>query len=161
MKNSRKEYFIMFAIIGVLGGTALAASFRIPAGGNLGLGADFMPKIVSVILLCCAFGFLIQALRAPKEEPVQKKEKRDPVPAIRFGIAFGMLILYTVLLKPVGFVIMTALYVFAQSLFMVPPEKRNFLFSGILAVVSSLLIYFVFAKGLSMTLPAGILDGIL
>ena len=161
MKNSRKEYFIMFAIIGILGGVALGASFQIPAGGNLGLGADFMPKIVSVILLCCAFGFLIQALRAPKEEPVQKKEKRDPVPTIRFCVAFGLLILYTVLLKPVGFVIMTALYVFAQSLFMVPPEKRNFLFSGILAVVSSLLIYFVFAKGLSMTLPAGILDGIL
>ncbi len=161
MKNSRKEYFIMFAIIGVLGAVDLIASFQIPAGGNLGLGADFMPKIVSVILLCCAFGFLIQALRTPKAEPAVKKEKRDPVPAIRFCIAFGMLILYTVLLKPVGFVIMTTLYVFAQSLFMVPPEKRNFLVSGILGVASSLLIYFVFAKGLSMTLPAGILDGIL
>lgn len=161
MKNSRKEYFIMFAIIGTLSGAALIASFRIPSGGNLGMGADFMPKIVSAILFLCSMGFLIQALRAPKADPNEEKKKADPETIIRFCIAVGLLLVYIVLLRSVGFIIMTALYVFAQSILMSPPDKRNYMFSGILAVASSLAIYFIFAKGLSMTLPAGILDKIL
>ena len=44
---------------------------------------------------------------------------------------------------------------------MVPPEKRSFLISAVLAVVSAAVIYVVFSKGLNLLLPAGILGGIL
>lgn len=161
MKHSKKEYFIIAAIIGILSGAALISAFQIPAGGNLGRGADFMPKIVAGLLLCCAFGFFVMGLLAPKGTETKEGKKRDAVPMIRFVMALGMLLVYVALLKTIGFVIMTALYIFAQSLFMAPPEKRNFLLSGILAIVVSIAIYYVFARGLGMTLPAGLLSDIL
>lgn len=161
MKHSRKEYFTIAAVIGVLSVAALISAFQIPAGGNLGRGADFMPKIVSGLLLCCAFCFFVFGVLTPKGTETQNKEKRDTVPMFRFAIALGMLLVYVALLKTIGFIIMTAVYIFAQSLFMAPPEKRNFLVSGILAAVVSIAIYYAFARGLGMTLPAGLLSNIL
>lgn len=160
MQNPKKENFVIFLILAVLSIAMLISAMFIPAGGSLGFGADFMPKIVAGLLLLCSLGFLIQSIRAPRQEKTEEKKKFDYVPLMRFGIALGLLILYVALLKSVGFIIMTALYIFAQSLFMVPREKRSVLRSGILAVVTSLLIYFIFTKGLNMVLPLGILDGI-
>lgn len=164
MQNPKKENFLIFLILAVLSIVMLISAMFIPAGGSLGFGADFMPKIVAGLLLLCSLGFLIQSIRTPRqektEEKTEEKKKFDYVPLMRFGIALGLLILYVALLKSVGFIIMTALYIFAQSLFMVPQEKRSILRSGILAVVTSLLIYFIFTKGLNMVLPLGILDGI-
>ena len=160
MHNSKKENLTIFLILSVLSAVTLYEAWHIPAGGTLGHGADFMPKIVGFLLLACALGFLIQGVRAPAEAKGEKKPW-SWTPLIRFGAALGLLVLYVALLKSVGFIIMTALYIFAQSQLMVPPEKRSFLISGILAVVTSLLIYFAFTKGLSIILPAGILDGVL
>lgn len=159
MQHSRKENLIIFLILAILSIAMIYSAYQIPAGSSLGQGADFMPKIVGYLLSACAIGFLYQGLKAPKEDT--KAEKFDFVPLIRFGIALGLLVVYVLLLKTVGFVIMTALYIFAQSLFMVPPEKRNILISAILAVVSSVAIYLVFTRGLSLLLPAGILKNIL
>lgn len=162
MKHSRKEYFIMSAIICFLSIIALISAFSIPAGGNLGRGADFMPKIVSVVLLCCGIGFFILGILTPQDKSAPKTAfKKDPVPVLRFGVALGMLLIYVALLKLIGFIIMTTLYIFVQSLFMAPPEKRNYCLSAVLSLVVSILIYFVFARGLGMTLPNGVLGGIL
>lgn len=160
MKNKKKESFIIFLILGVIGAMAFYSAMHIPSGGSLGRGADFMPKIISVLLLVCALGFLVESLLAPATEKTERR-KKDWTPLLRFCIALGMLILYVVLLKPVGFIVTTVLYIFAQSQFMVPNEKRSIGGSAVLAVVSAVLIYLVFAKGLSMVLPMGILDGLL
>ena len=118
-----------------------------------------MPKIVGFLLLACAVGFLYQGIRTPKA--TEGDNKFDYVSLIRFLIALGLLIMYVLLLKPVGFIIMTTFYIFIQSLFMAPPEKRSVLGSAILAVVSSVTIYLVFTRGLSLLLPPGILGNIL
>lgn len=161
VQNPKRENFVIFLILATISIVMLISAMFIPAGGSLGFGADFMPKIVAGLLLVCSLGFLIQSIRAPKQEKSDEKKKFDYVPLMRFGIALGLLVLYVALLKSVGFVIMTALYIFAQSLFMVPREKRSILKSAILGIATSLIIYFVFTKGLNMVLPLGILDGIL
>lgn len=161
MRNSRKENFMIFLVLGVLDAFIFYDAYHIPTGGSLGYGADFMPKVIAYLLLACALGFLVQGFRCPKQEATQKAGKRDYTSAIRFAIAFGLLVAYAVLLKPLGFIPMTILYVFCQSQLMVPPEKRSFVISAILAVVTAFLVYFVFTKGLSMVLPAGILAGLI
>ena len=157
--HSRKENLTVFTILIVLSIAVIYSAFHIPPGGELGFGADFMPKVVGILLILCAAGFLIQGLRTPEEE---KKDGRwDVTPVIRFFTALGLLVLYAALLKPVGFITMTVLYIFAQSQFMVPKEKRSYLVSAVIAVISAAAIYAVFTKCLGMALPGGILDGIL
>lgn len=161
MNNKRKESFAIFAILAILDIIVFLNIRLIPSGGKLGFGADFMPKIVAVLLALCALGFLIQALRSPKIEKDEKKPLETKKSSmIRFAVAMALLLLYAVLLQPVGFIIMTVVYIFFQSLLMVPDEKRSYKTSAILAVVSAIVIYFVFSKGLSMQLPQGILGNL-
>lgn len=156
---SKRENYAIFLILGVLSAAVTYSAFNIPQGGELGFGADFMPKVVGILLVLCSLGFLVQGVRAECDE---KKESRlNWTPVIRFFMALGLLVLYTALIKPVGFIIMTILYIFAQSQIMVPPEKRSYLLSGAIAVGSALVIYYVFTNGLSIALPGGILSGIL
>lgn len=160
MRNTRKENLTIFLILSVLDAAVFYGAFRIPAGGSLGYGADFMPKVVAFLLLACALGFLVQGLRCPKEETTSDGKKKDRTPIIRFIAAFGLLVAYAALLKPVGFIPMTIVYVFLQSQLMVPPEKRSYLISGVLAVSTAVIVFFVFTKGLNMILPGGILSGL-
>ncbi len=157
--TSKKESLTLFVILTVLSAAVIYSANRIPAGGELGFGADFMPKIVGYLLAFCAVSFLAQGLLTPGEK--KEAAKWSWLPVIRFGAALGLLAIYVALLKPVGFIVMTIFYIFAQTQLMVPPEKRSFLISAVLAVVSAAVIYVVFSKGLNLLLPAGILGGIL
>ena len=56
---------------------------------------------------------------------------------------------------------MSTLYIIAQSTLMVPKENRNFVRTVILAVGTSMILYLIFSKGLSMLLPPGILKDLL
>lgn len=156
---SKKENLTIFVILTILSTGIIYSANHIPPGGELGFGADFMPKIVGYLLAFCAVSFLVQGLLTPGKE--QKTVTWDCIPIIRFGTALGLLAIYIALLKPVGFIIMTIFYIFTQTQLMVPPEKRNFMISAVLAVVSAAVIYIVFTKGLNLILPAGILSGIL
>ena len=160
MQNSKKENLTIGFILTILSIAVIYDANLIPAGSSIGMGAEFMPRIVGYLLLACAVGFLYQGIKAPKGEAKEKKEF-DFVPLVRFLIALCLLVVYVVLLEPVGFVIMTAFYIFAQSLFMVPPEKRSVCVSAVLAVVVSISIYLIFTRGLSLLLPPGILENIL
>ena len=63
-------------------------------------------------------------------------------------------------MKPVGFIIMSILYVYLQVWVLTPPEKRTKKMHGIaggLAVFFSVSLYFVFTKYLMVMLPPGIL----
>ena len=82
------------------------------------------------------------------------KERREVV------CTFVLLILYAVLMKPVGFIIMSMLYVYLQVWVLTPPEKRTkrmHTVAGGLAVFFSVGLYFVFTKYLMVMLPPGIL----
>lgn len=161
MANKRKENFAIFVILAILDVIVFLNIRMIPSGGKLGVGADFMPKIVCVLLAICAMGFLIQGLRSPKAEKSEKPAGEiQKSSMIRFAVAMGLLLAYALLLQPVGFIIMTVVYIFFQSLLMVPDEKRSYKTSAILAVVSAVVIYFIFSKGLSMQLPKGILGNL-
>lgn len=161
MVDKRKENFAIFAILTILDVIVFLNIRQIPSGGKLGVGADFMPKIVCILLALCAAGFLIQALRSPKAEKAQKKSGEiQKSSMIRFAAAMGLLLIYALLLQPVGFIIMTIVYIFFQSLLMVPEEKRSYKTSAILAVTAAIVIYFVFSRGLSMQLPEGILGSL-
>jgi len=53
--------------------------------------------------------------------------------------------------------LMSAIYLFAQILILSPPGKRNFLVAGIVSVVTSVLLSYIFFVLLHVLLPRGIL----
>ena len=73
--------------------------------------------------------------------------------------SFIALTIYVALLEPIGFVIMTIIYTFAQILILTPREKwgKNFLPAGIVAIIVGILLYYIFKLQLSVLLPSGIL----
>jgi len=73
-------------------------------------------------------------------------------------ITVGLILVYVVLLKPLGFIISSSLYLFAQILVLVPVRiKKNYLLYALVAVITSAIIYVSFRFGLDLMLPAGLL----
>jgi putative tricarboxylic transport membrane protein len=70
---------------------------------------------------------------------------------------FILLVLYVFLLRPIGFLIMTALYIYLQSWLITPADKRKPVKLAVISGGTSVVIYGVFVFGLNLMLPAGIL----
>lgn len=161
MSSQKKESLVIALLLLALSAALFFSATQIPVSGALGAGADFLPKVGSVLLFCCACSFLVQFFRAPKEGDREEKKAPDRVPVIRFFLALGLLVLYVAGLQRIGFIPMTVFYVFCQSLLMVPKEKRSWLVSAVLAVAVALLVNAIFAFVLKLRLPAGLLSGLL
>lgn len=89
---------------------------------------------------------------------VSATEWRHIVPVV--GI-FVIIIAYILFLESAGFVIATSACIFLQILLLTPKGKRRLLMSAIVAVASSVIVYVAFRKGLDLSLPEGLLAGIL
>jgi putative tricarboxylic transport membrane protein len=60
-------------------------------------------------------------------------------------------------MKPLGFIISSILYLFGQIVILCPKEKYNFVMFAIVSVVTSVVVFYTFRKGLNLMLPVGIL----
>jgi hypothetical protein len=72
-------------------------------------------------------------------------------------LTIGLIAVYILLMPVVGFLIMTALYLFCQIVLLMPPDIKNYLLAAEIAVVFSVGVYFLFVQGLTLILPRGIL----
>lgn len=116
------------------------------------INAQFFPYLLSGLLgLVSLFQLVIAARKVGVAKSGGGGIGRDG--AIRVVATLVLLALYVALLKDVGFLIMTAIYVFCQVLILAPAERRNIPFSLMLAVVSSSVIYFLFTQVLTLMLP--------
>ncbi|WP_313506270.1 tripartite tricarboxylate transporter TctB family protein, partial [Stutzerimonas kunmingensis] len=71
----------------------------------------------------------------------------------------GSRTIYVVLLGPVGFPIMTALYLYLQFIVLTPVDhKVRHLPYAAIAVVTSAVIYLLFREAFDLLLPAGLLN---
>ena len=75
-------------------------------------------------------------------------------------LTFVLLIGYVGLLELVGFVIMSSIFIFLMTMWLLPKDQRNkkqLILTAIIAVVFASCVYLLFVKGFALTLPAGIL----
>ena len=73
---------------------------------------------------------------------------------------FVVLLIYIALIQPVGFLISTFLFLFAEFNILTYKEDRKLGFSVAFALVCAVGIYAMFKYGFKMPLPQGILKGI-
>lgn len=109
--------------------------------------------LLSALLLLRYFrGAKPEASDSPKEKTVQSRREKYAVPA-----TFVLLALYVLLMKPVGFVLTTIVYLFLQALVLTPKGKIRIWFTAVLSIVLAIGIYLIFSRLLNVPLPAGIL----
>lgn len=131
--------------------------------GSTPLTNRFMPYFWGSCLLILSVMLIIRGIRMRKKELAAGKTA-GAVSATSFWddyrevvISFVLLAVYIAFLESVGFIIMTALYVFAEILVLSEKAKRNYIVSAVVAVAAAVFLYFIFVKSLNVLLPGGIL----
>lgn len=135
-------FFVLGLSIFIYSQTLTKASF----GSTIGPSA--MPSFLSVILMLLSVVGLINSIKSKSES--KKQEKLDYK---SFLIILGALILYVLLLEPLGYVISTTLFLFVGFQVM---KKGDYLKTAIIAFLFSAIVYYLYvviAKGSLPPMP--------
>lgn len=134
------------------------------------LNASSVPKLWGTLLLILGIILVIRGVRVMKAEKAagnapEKKTAaqmaKDFWSANRAVIEmFVVLLIYIALIQPVGFLISTFLFLFAEFNILSYKEDRKIGFTLIFALICAVAIYALFKYAFSMPLPQGILKGI-
>ncbi len=109
------------------------------------ISADFIPRVISVIMIILGSMLLIQSLVLKQEKIVCIE-----IGAFKRGLAFlGLLVAYAILFSLIGFVISSVLFVVSLLLFQ---KCRNRLY-WIICVLFPVVIYILFNYVFSVKLP--------
>ena len=141
------------------------SGIKVFGGATAGVTAQTVPRLWGVAMLALSILLILRSALAMRKKSEQDEEERLGFLARlkerrEVVCTFGLLILYAALMKPVGFIIMSILYVYLQVWVLTPPEKRTkrmHTIAGGLAVFFSVSLYFVFTKYLKVMLPPGVL----
>ena len=157
MSHNKKE--ILSGVIFFLIAVALyAGSYAIVVTTNDAMGPQFFPRTVAVIMGLLA---VVQVAGGLKKE---KKEHGDEGTGgfnARAAATIAILFAYALLVQTVGFIIMTALYLMAQILLLLPEKRlksrKGIVITAVVSVVTPIFIYELFYRAFSIFLPTGLL----
>lgn len=118
-----------------------------------------MPTVVGTLILVLSIILLVQAVQELRKNP-DKEVGKDESDYKRVLLSLILALLYVFLLKPIGFIICTLVYLFCQIFVLAPDShrtKKDMIMYLIIDVVFTLIVYFLFRIGFKIVLPAGIL----
>ena len=151
-------------IVGVffmlLSAAMLVMAKMLPKSTVMDIGPDFMPMCIGVMtfVLAAALVFLniknmkIYVAQAEAEGPEKADYKRVLT-------SFIMILVYVFVLKSVGFIISTLVYLPVQMFILAPEERRgkkNVIQLLLTDVLFTFVVFFLFRYGFKIVLPAGI-----
>lgn len=150
------------ALLLVLGGLVLVDAARIHSGvAQIGaVGPKAVPVLVGVMLLVCAVLLAVDVLRGGhgEAEGGEDVELDHPADWRTVALLVGAFLANVVLIEPVGWWFSGAV-LFWGSVYAL--GSRHYLRDAAIAFALSFATYYVFAAGLGIGLPAGVLQGIL
>ncbi|WP_418643761.1 tripartite tricarboxylate transporter TctB family protein [Stutzerimonas kunmingensis] len=160
--TNKKDLIIGVAMLGA-SIAYLVMAYRVP--GHDGIDAATVPTLLAILL--CLLGAL-QTLSAigNRARPAAESDADAPeqtstsvVEPLTVLKTLGLILIYVVLLGPVSFPIMTALYLYLQFIVLTPVDhKVRHLPYAAIAVVTSAVIYLLFREAFDLLLPAGLLN---
>ena len=151
-------------IVGVffmlLSAAMLVMAKMLPKSTVMDIGPDFMPMCIGVMtfVLAAALVFLniknmkIYVAQAEAEGPEKADYKRVLT-------SFIIILVYVFVLKSVGFIINTLVYLPVQMFILAPEERRgkkNVIQLLLTDVLFTFVVFFLFRYGFKIVLPAGI-----
>lgn len=156
-----KKYgdIIVGIVYAVLGLALIIAARMLPKSQVMEIGPDFMPTVVGALILVLSIILLVQAVQELRKNP-DKEVGKDESDYKRVLLSLILALLYVFLLKPIGFIICTLVYLFCQIYVLAPDShrtKKDMIMYLIIDVVFTLIVYYLFRIGFKIVLPAGIL----
>jgi len=158
--TKKKELLIGVAMLGAGLGYLLMTS-QLPR--HDGIDAAFVPSLLSAML--CLLGVLqLLSVRSCSQAVAEHHPAGEAAaPAGGSDIktvvkTLALIVGYIALLNPLGFPIMTALYLYLQFVVLTPLDHRvNHLAYALIAVVTSATVYLLFREAFDLMLPSGLL----
>lgn len=125
------------------------------------IGSEFMPRLVAILLAVLAITVIYNGIKElkkyNKKVPEVSTDNVNVADKYSVIISFLLIAIYIALLDSLGFIIMTALYLFGQIYVLSKKEQRRLGLFAILSVVISSSVYFIFVYAFKLMLPSGIL----
>ena len=146
---------IVNLVVLIMGVALFISAQGIETGAAMAQGGDFMPKLCAGIWVALGILLFLFGLREKPEEG-----GKSQVSIKGFAATMVLLFVYILLLKPVGFVITSIVYLFLQMCLFVPAEKRtkkSYILFAVISVVVPFAVNWLFVNVFALILPAGIL----
>jgi putative tricarboxylic transport membrane protein len=115
-----------------------------------------LPKILMGLIVLLSIGTVLEAYKKDKKAKESgDKEEPEKINHVRALIFGAMVAVYVLTMEPIGYFIMTPIYVMAAYLFLKATKVRNMIF---ISVGFTVFVYFVFVVFLKLPVPMGILQ---
>lgn len=167
---NKKELIIGLAMIGC-SLAYLAMAYQLP--DHQGVDAATLPLLLAGFLTLLGVMQVFAALASkPAPGADSAGDSQDELPASPVEeapasvvepktvlLTLGLILGYIALLGPVGFPLMTVVYLYLQFLVLTPvKQKANHLLYLLIAVICSAVVYLLFREAFDLMLPAGLLN---
>jgi putative tricarboxylic transport membrane protein len=128
------------------------------SGGYAQVGPGVMPRVVGSLLLVIGIFLLREAFTGGFRGVDEEAEVHLPMDWSAFAWVSGGIIAYGLLVEALGFILAsTVLFVMVARGF----NSRRWLLNAVTGLILAILVFAIFNYGLGLTLPAGILKGVL
>ena len=150
---------IIFLLFGIF---LYVGSYWIPATTSDILGSRFFPQVVAVAIVFLAAIQIFMAVKAGRDEAVkeevqEKKEGSGFSKPLMYTVA--ALIAYYVLVINIGFTITSILYLFVQSMILMPAEDikqpKKMVIPVLVSIIVPIVLNLIFWRVFSIQLPEG------
>ncbi len=150
-----KELFLGLIMLAVAAVYLIAAT-RIEIRILTTFNSRFVPYILGLMILVLG---LVQSFRALRElhKKNRGEETGDKTDVQAVILTFGLIVVYVITLRPVGFLINTIWMMVLMMMLLSPRKEWKPVQFVIISVITSVIIYYAFRSGLDLMLPGGIL----
>lgn len=154
MTNKQRD-LLCSVIFLVFGAAMLYMSLGIKKMVESDVGSGYVPAFIAVCILVTAGAKLILTLMDKKSSANQKESAEKDL--LGGAGTVGLMAAYVLALEPVGFVLSSVVYLFAQILLMSNKDNRKPLLFAAISVILPVAIDALFVFVIKMPLPKGIL----
>jgi putative tricarboxylic transport membrane protein len=152
VKTLRPADIAVGCFLAVLGLFILYAVSMIRVGVERALSPRTFPSVIGFLILFCGIGLAIKSWRFKGEDLKINWPDRE---GIRFNVgSLIIMVIYILLMKPLGFPLSTFLYV-TCSIWFLKPSK--WITAIVIGVIFGIISYYVFIDLLKLSFPMGFL----
>lgn len=124
--------------------------------------ARIVPILLGSLLALLSVLLIIQSVRKLRSGSVKEAgEKLSRDDMLTVVLTLAVILLYIILMQPLGFCLSSIIYLFLQMVVLAPKEKRNYVKFIIIAVAFTAVVFVAFRIGLQQLLPRGVIESLL
>lgn len=149
LKAVNQKVGLVLLVIGIV---YLVLAYQIPSYPYTEVDADAIPKVLGFLLIILSVFLFLS-----KDSETEEQKERRKIPKKEVGMLLGVagfILLYIMLLEVLGFIVVTALFIYFCSWFL---GYKNHIANGLVSVLFPVILYLMFTELLKMNLPSGIL----